>query len=107
MGLADQAGVDRATAVLVATESTEFSTARTVDMLEAIDGLQGSLRILLDVIGRLTPTRSERLAAQHDEQFRNLARAARMEIHAAAGSIKRLGAFERALLGMVDDEESR
>lgn len=48
---------------------------------------------------------SARLSAQHDEEFLNLARATRMEIHAARGALSRLEAFERALTGMLYPED--
>lgn len=74
---------------------------------------EGKLQALVDILLRVidgleAPPKSERLAAQHDEQLLNLARAARMEIHAARGSLRRLDGFEQALTRMLwPEEESR
>lgn len=60
---------------------------------------RAAITLLLEFVESLP--RSARLAVQHDEEFLNLARAARMEVHAARGSLARLDRFERAMTGML------
>lgn len=70
-----------------------------------VRSLRGALEQLLDAVDALP--QSVRLRAQADGEFRSLARAARMEIHAARGSLSRLDAFEHALSGLLwPDEEA-
>lgn len=66
--------------------------------------LRLALRDLIGIVDR-NNTRSVRLAAQADEEFVNFARAARTEIHAAQGALKRLGQFEQALTRIVWPED--
>lgn len=97
----------RLAAVDAAKRALEFSEVRgldDVDLAATVGQLRSALRGLLQLVE--TQPRSVRLAAQHDQEFVNLARAARMEIHAARGSLKRLDRFEQALtdmLGPVED----
>jgi hypothetical protein len=85
--------VEAARRVLDVTKAVPYT--ETAEAVEDIRKLRGALEQLLAVVER--QPRSVRLAAQHDEEFRNLARAARTEIHAARGSLRRLDAFESAL----------
>lgn len=104
LSAADQGSVDRARQALEETQATEFSTGETIDMLVAIDDLQRHVGALLQVVDRLTPTRSERLAAQADVEFLNLARAVRVEISTAQGSLRRLDSFQQALVDLLYPE---
>lgn len=109
LSAADQGTVDRAREVFEDVLGTDYSTLDTVDFLEAISDLRSQVALLLQVVDRLTPTRSERLAAQADREFLNLSRAASRQIFATQGSLRRLEKFKRALDAMLypDEEASR
>ncbi|GAA2972186.1 hypothetical protein [Streptomyces enissocaesilis] len=106
LGPADQNSVDLARQSLAESKAVDFGTADMDVLLQDIAALQTSVQLLLRVLDS-PPPRSERLTAARDQEFLNLARAARMEIHAAAGSIKRLDAFEQALTAMLYPESGR
>lgn len=93
---------ERARHVLVDTVASDESTAAA-----DVRSLRSALERLVDAVMELP--KSARLQAQHDWEFRNLARAARMEVHAARGSLSRLDAFEHALSGLLwpDEEDGR
>lgn len=61
--------------------------------------LRRAVAALLQVVDDQPP--SVRLAAQRDEEFANLARAVRMEIHAARHALARLDSFETALTRLL------
>ncbi|MGW7598144.1 hypothetical protein [Streptomyces antimycoticus] len=82
--------------------------AKLLDMGDdrAVAQMVGRLEVVVKSLLGLAEAqpKSARLKVQHDEEFKNLARAARMEIHAAMGSLQRLDRFEQALTGMVESE---
>ncbi|WP_269858166.1 hypothetical protein [Streptomyces sp. RPT161] len=67
-------------------------------------GLKVSLRSLLDAIAADCPAR---LAAQQDQEFLNLARAARTEILNAQGALRRIDPLVGALTRMVWPDEDQ
>lgn len=96
-------------AVEVAREALAQADAVDVDspdyrdqIARACGALRHSLRSVLDA---LAADRSARLTAQADAELLNLARAARMEIHAARGSLQRLDRFEQALTRLIWPED--
>jgi hypothetical protein len=89
---------EHARGVLEGTADSRESTAAA-----DVRSLRAALERLVEAVEELP--RSARLNAQADEEFRNLARAARMEVHAARGCLRRLDAFEAALTGLLWPEE--
>ncbi|MEV7427028.1 hypothetical protein [Streptomyces sp. NPDC091212] len=97
----DRATVERARDILVLpVEDGDWQAATRV-----LARTRATVENLLEVIAGITPDRDTRLAVQREAEIRNLAHAARMEIHAARGSLRRLDAFERALSGLLDAGE--
>lgn len=99
----------RLAAVTHARDALSLTEAHIPDMTRdearrRIRRLRAALSQLLEYVE--DEPRTVRLAAQHDDEFRNLARAARMEIHAARNSLARLDAFEAALTAVVWPPES-
>ncbi|AEM87065.1 hypothetical protein [Streptomyces violaceusniger] len=92
--------VESAKAALEDAELLDMGDDRAVAQM--VGRLEVVVRSLLGLVE--AQPKSARLKVQHDEEFLNLARAARMEIHAAMGSLRRLDAFEQALTGMVESK---
>ncbi|MGW3427520.1 hypothetical protein ACWDHW_06125 [Streptomyces melanosporofaciens] len=83
-------------------DTGELADMSAAELFGAAELLRSTLVMLVDAVE--AQPKSVRLAAQHDGEFLNLARAARMEIHAAMGSLQRLDRFEQALTGMVESQ---
>ncbi|MBL1100619.1 hypothetical protein [Streptomyces coffeae] len=98
---AHRTAVETAKRILDDTEGVNFRDMEAA--AHAVGSLRGMVRTLL-AIAEEQP-KSPRLRLQHDEEFLNLARAARMEIHAARGSLQRLDRFEQALTAMLEPPE--
>ncbi|TKA11768.1 hypothetical protein [Actinacidiphila oryziradicis] len=96
------AAIEAARRALDVTEGVPYMNA--LEAVADVRKLRGVVEQLLTVVeGQPRPVR---LAAEHDEQFLSLARAARTEIHAARGSLQRLDAFEQALTAMLWPEQA-
>ncbi|KWT62862.1 hypothetical protein ADL21_06355 [Streptomyces albus subsp. albus] len=97
-----QVTVARAQLVLADAESVPLRVASRADLYKTVGALAASVRALLGVVDRMPrPSKSERLAAQQDEQFRNLLRAARREVPNVQGALARLDGFVQALDDML------
>ncbi|WP_438479050.1 hypothetical protein [Streptomyces asiaticus] len=95
-----RAAVESAKQVLEDAELLDMGDGRAVAQM--VGRLEVVVKSLLGLVEG--QPKSARLRMQHDEEFLNLARAARMEIHAAKGSLQRLDRFEQALTGMVESK---
>ncbi|WP_275559602.1 hypothetical protein [Streptomyces sp. 5-6(2022)] len=93
-----RAAVESAKQVLTDAELLDMGDGRAVAQM--VGRLEVVVKSLLGLVE--AQPKSARLKVQHDGEFKNLARAARMEIHAAMGSLRRLDAFEQALTDMLE-----
>ncbi|WP_269858903.1 hypothetical protein [Streptomyces sp. RPT161] len=89
---------------LAEADAIDVGTADRGEVYSSHGALMQSMRTLLDAVAADTPAR---LSAQHDAEFRNLCRAARVELHAAKGALQRLDGFEQALTRMVWPDEDQ
>jgi hypothetical protein len=93
--------VETAKRILDNTEAVDF---RDMDAAaHAIGSLRGAVRGLLGVAE--AQPKSARMRLQHDQEFLNLARAARMDINAMKGSFGRVDRLLNALTTMVEPDE--
>lgn len=96
---ADVQVVEEARSILGASERNANGQGPAPSLRE----MRYALRSLLALVDRYG-TRSVRRSVQADEEFVNLARAARSELHAAQGALRRLSGFEQALTRIVSPE---
>ncbi|MCQ4043881.1 hypothetical protein ACFOSC_26450 [Streptantibioticus rubrisoli] len=87
--------IDAARQALAAADALELNAPEIPESHEKLAD------VLHQLLGALDADRSARLSVQHDAEFRNLCRAARMELYAATGSLQRLVRFEQALTRMI------
>lgn len=85
-------------------EALDVGTADRGEVYRSHGALMQSMRTLLDAIAADRPAR---LAAQHDEQFLNLVRAARTEILNAQGALRRIDPLVDALTRMIWPDEDQ
>ncbi|MEU1908133.1 hypothetical protein [Streptomyces hygroscopicus] len=95
--------VESAKRMLDESEPAALASMGAGDLLDVADRMRRCLEGLIE-LAEAQP-KSARLRLQHDEEFLNLARAARMEIHALKGGLQRLDRFEQALTGMVEPKD--
>ncbi|WP_310725064.1 hypothetical protein [Streptomyces sp. N2A] len=104
LNVGDRVTVEAARRSLTGTSTMNLGTASETALLTTIADLQWAAEALLSIIDALpVSVRSQRLAAQKDKQFLNLARATRMQIRSAQGSLHTLDRYADALLRMTDD----
>ncbi|WP_438494127.1 hypothetical protein [Streptomyces asiaticus] len=72
----------------------------TFDLLDVAGRLRGCLEELIEVAEG--QPKSARLRLQHDDEFKNLARAVRMDLNAMKNSFGRVDRLLDALTGMVE-----
>lgn len=86
-------------------DSTEAVNFRDMDAAaHAVGSLRGMVRTLL-AIAEEQP-KSARMRLQHDAEFKNLARAFRMEAHGIQGGFSRMVRIADAMFAMAEPDEN-